>query len=380
MKQMGKRIVSLAIMLCVSLGATLAYTRAYAVEYRENKSDAPVVMTINGSEVKADEFASYMLYMMKYYEQMYGAYGMTGMWDDPNSAAMMGPAMPEMARSQAMFVHIVQQKFDEAGLTLSAQEKKKLSDDRRMAIKNLGGKQAYLDRIAEFGFNDQFYDNYMVASACFAQLDEYYFGENGVALPSDEELLQYFKDNYLAAKHILIQTMDAQGNQVRSEEEAKAEAQQVLDRLNGGEAFDAVMQEKSEDPGLAGNPDGYTFTEGDMMPAFYEAAKALGEGETSGLVKTDYGYHIIQRVPVDYEGQLENYRSAIVMGMGKNIDELMNEWISEADVQTTEAYDLVTYETVYDYAPVQKPSSQTGDAAAPADADEAAPAGDEAAE
>lgn len=367
MKQIGKRIVSLAIMLCVSLGATVAYTQAYAVDYRENTSDSPVVMTVNGSEVKADEFASYMLYMMKYYEQMYAAYGMTGMWDDPDAAAMMGPAMPEMARSQAVFVRVVQEKFNEAGLTLSARDKKKLSDDRRVAIKNAGGKQEYLDRIAQFGFSDQFYDNYMVSSACFSKLNEYYFGENGVALPSDEELMQYFKDNYLAAKHILIQTMDAQGNQIRTEEEAKAEAQAVLDRLNGGEDFDTVMNEKSEDSGLAGNPDGYIFTEGDMMPAFYEAAKALGEGETSGLVQTDYGYHIIKRIPVDYDGELENYRSAIVMGMGKNIDELLNQWVSEADVQTTDEYDKVTYQTVYDYAPIKKPVEPTGAEDAPAE-------------
>lgn len=367
MKQMGKRIVSLAIMLCVSLGATVAYTQAYAVEYRENKSDSPVVMTVNGSEVKADEFASYMLYMMKYYEQMYAAYGMTGMWDDPESAAMMGPAMPDMARSQAVFVRVVQQKFDEAGLTLSAQDKKKLSDDRRAAIKNAGGKQEYLDRIAQFGFSDQFYDNYMVSSACFTKLNDYYFGENGVALPSDEELMQYFQENYLAAKHILIQTMDAQGNQIRTDEEAKAEAQKVLDRLNKGEDFDTVMNEKSEDAGLAGNPDGYIFTEGDMMPAFYEAAKSLGEGETSGLVRTDYGYHIIKRVPIDYDGQLDNYRAAIVMGMGKNIDELLNQWVGEADVQTTDEYDKVTYQTVYDYAPIQKPADPDSGDAAPAD-------------
>ena len=153
----------------------------------------------------------------------------------------------------------------------------------------------------------------------------------------------------------------------RTEEEAKAEAQAVLDRLNGGEDFDTVMNEKSEDSGLAGNPDGYIFTEGDMMPAFYEAAKALGEGETSGLVQTDYGYHIIKRIPVDYDGELENYRSAIVMGMGKNIDELLNQWVSEADVQTTDEYDKVTYQTVYDYAPIKKPVEQTGAEDAPAE-------------
>jgi len=36
------------------------------------------------------------------------------------------------------------------------------------------------------------------------------------------------------------------------------------------------------------------FPRGAMVPEFEEAAFSLGIGETSGLVATDYGYHIIQ--------------------------------------------------------------------------------------
>ena len=44
------------------------------------------------------------------------------------------------------------------------------------------------------------------------------------------------------------------------------------------------------------NPDGYLFTYGKMVPEFEEASFALKVGETSGIVETDYGYHIITRI------------------------------------------------------------------------------------
>ena len=118
------------------------------------------------------------------------------------------------------------------------------------------------------------YNNYQYVSACAQVLKDYYFGENGVSVPSDDELQKYFDDNYITAKHILILTTNpSTGETTRTDEEAKKEAQAVLDRLNNGEDFDALLTEKNEDAGEAQYAKGYTFTEGQMVDEFYNAAK-----------------------------------------------------------------------------------------------------------
>ena len=88
-------------------------------------------------------------------------------------------------------------------------------------------------------------------------------------------------------RHILIASPDDAG---------RAKAAQVLVDLQGGADFAALAKEYSADPGSAakGGELGF-FAKGAMVPEFEEAAFALKKkGELSGLVKTKFGYHILQ--------------------------------------------------------------------------------------
>ncbi|HIY12281.1 MAG TPA: peptidylprolyl isomerase [Candidatus Agathobaculum merdipullorum] len=379
MSKMVQRAVALVVMLVVVMGGTIWGVSSMTIHYQPLDSGAPVVMTVNGDEVCADEYAGYMLYNMAYYANMYAQFGMTDVWNDEYAAATLGSSMPQAAKDQSVYARVVLQKFNELGLKLTYDQEKQMTQLRQDTIDSMGY-DAFAKQIANFGFSDQSYNNFMYISQCYNALNEYYYGENGANVPSDEDLRQYFADNYIAAKHILISTVDSTtGETIRTDEEAKAEAQKILDRINAGEDYDALMNEYSEDPGLAGNPDGYIFTEGEMVTEFYDGAKALAEDEVSGLVKSDYGYHIIKRVPLDVDGQFENYKSLLTTAVAGTMDDLLTQWMQEADVQTTETYDEITYQNVRDYLPAEvqeilnaQDAASTDDAAATDDAADAA--------
>lgn len=379
MSKMVQRAVALVVMLVVVMGGTIWGVSSMTIHYQPLDSGAPVVMTVNGDEVCADEYAGYMLYNMAYYANMYAQFGMTDVWNDEYAAATLGSSMPQAAKDQSVYARVVLQKFNELGLKLTYDQEKQMTQLRQDTIDSMGY-DAFAKQIANFGFSDQSYNNFMYISQCYNALNEYYYGENGANVPSDEDLRQYFADNYIAAKHILISTVDSTtGETIRTDEEAKAEAQKILDRINAGEDYDALMNEYSEDPGLAGNPDGYIFTEGEMVTEFYDGAKALAEDEVSGLIKSDYGYHIIKRVPLDVDGQFENYKGMLTTAVAGTMDDLLTQWMQEADVQTTETYDEITYQNVRDYLPAEvqeilnaQDAASTDDAAATDDAADAA--------
>ena len=79
---------------------------------------------------------------------------------------------------------------------------------------------------------------------------------------------------------------------VKSESEAKA----VLERLKKGEKFGNVAKQVSRCPSGKKGGDLGTFTRGKMVKDFENAAFKLQKGEVSGVVKTQFGFHIIKRL------------------------------------------------------------------------------------
>ncbi len=350
MSKLVQRLAAMVAMTAVVLGATIGGVSSMMIHYKPLNEGAETVLTVNGDAVTADEYSGYMLYNMQYYASMYAQMGLTDLWSNEDMAKSLGASMPEAAEQQAIYARVVMQKFNELGLKLSYNEQKEMASVRRNSIANTT-KDAYLNQIAQFGFSDQTYQNFMYISQCYQALNDYYFGENGVNTPSDEDIQKYYEDNYITAKHILITTVDpASGETKRTDEEAKKEAQSILDRINAGEDFDTLMNQYSEDTGLSNNPNGYTFTEGQMVTEFYDGAKALAEEEVSELVKSNYGYHIIKRVKLD-DSQLDNFKSDIISAISGSMDELLQQWMDEAQVETTDLYSTITYENVYDYLP-----------------------------
>lgn len=350
MSKLVQRLAAMVAMTAVVLGATIGGVSSMMIHYKPLNEGAETVLTVNGDAVTADEYSGYMLYNMQYYASMYAQMGLTDLWSNEDMAKSLGASMPEAAEQQAIYARVVMQKFNELGLKLSYNEQKEMASVRRNSIANTS-QDAYLNQIAQFGFSDQTYQNFMYISQCYQALNDYYFGENGVNTPSDEDIQKYYEDNYITAKHILITTVDpASGETKRTDEEAKKEAQSILDRINAGEDFDTLMNQYSEDTGLSNNPNGYTFTEGQMVTEFYDGAKALAEDEVSELVKSSYGYHIIKRVKLD-DSQLDNFKSDIVSAISGSMDELLQQWMDEAQVETTDLYSTITYENVYDYLP-----------------------------
>lgn len=369
MSKLVQRLAAMVAMTAVVLGATIGGVSSMMIHYKPLNEGAETVLTVNGDAVTADEYSGYMLYNMQYYASMYAQMGLTDLWSNEDMAKSLGASMPEAAEQQAIYARVVMQKFNELGLKLSYNEQKEMASVRRNSIANTT-KDAYLNQIAQFGFSDRTYQNFMYISQCYQALNDYYFGENGVNTPSDEDIQKYYEDNYITAKHILITTVDpASGETKRTDEEAKKEAQSILDRINAGEDFDTLMNQYSEDTGLSNNPNGYTFTEGQMVTEFYDGAKALAEDEVSELVKSSYGYHIIKRVKLD-DSQLDNFKSDIISAISGSMDELLQQWMDEAQVETTDLYSTITYENVYDYLPqdVQTLVTRPGEASEQSDA------------
>ena len=130
MSKMVQRAVALVVMLVVVMGGTIWGVSSMTIHYQPLDSGAPVVMTVNGDEVCADEYAGYMLYNMAYYANMYAQFGMTDVWNDEYAAATLGSSMPQAAKDQSVYARVVLQKFNELGLKLTYDQEKQMTQLR----------------------------------------------------------------------------------------------------------------------------------------------------------------------------------------------------------------------------------------------------------
>ena len=123
---------------------------------------------------------------------------------------------------------------------------------------------------------------------------------------SPDELQSYYnqhRDQYRVAEqakvsHILIKT-PLPGPDGKVDEKGEAEAQKraddILKQLKSGANFDELAKKYSEDPGSAkqGGSLGW-IGKGRTVPEFEKAAFSQPIGQIGGLVKSNYGFHIIR--------------------------------------------------------------------------------------
>jgi len=123
----------------------------------------------------------------------------------------------------------------------------------------------------------------------------------GAVKATDEEVQQYYEQHpdefttpeAVRASHILVQVARTAPEPERAAARAKLEG--IQRRLQAGEDFATLARELSEDPGAKQNGGDLGFSpRGRMVPEFETVAFALKPGETSGVVETQFGFHLIR--------------------------------------------------------------------------------------
>jgi len=93
-------------------------------------------------------------------------------------------------------------------------------------------------------------------------------------------------------RHILVKTTEKPKDEVPK---LQAKAENLLKQLKGGADFAKLAKENSDDPGSAARGGDLDWVvRGQTVPEFEKAAFSLKKGELSNIVKTEYGFHILQ--------------------------------------------------------------------------------------
>ncbi|MBU0729735.1 MAG: SurA N-terminal domain-containing protein [Proteobacteria bacterium] len=180
--------------------------------------------------------------------------------------------------------------------------------------------------------------------------------KDSIAL-SNEEISAYYNNNldsYASpemrdTRHILIKTAEnASAEQVNAK---RQQAEEVLAQLKTGKSFEALAKEYSEDSSASQGGKIGKIAWGQTVKPFEAAAFALKVGETSDVVKSRFGFHIIRVDAIEMPSvkKLEDVRGAIEATLKK--DKAKNLTFKKAN----EAYEkLILSGSIDKYAQAEK--------------------------
>jgi foldase protein PrsA len=126
---------------------------------------------------------------------------------------------------------------------------------------------------------------------------------------TDKEIENYYKDNVYGSincQHILVTTSDDV-----SDDDAKALAQEIIDKLDNGTSWEDVQEEYKDN--ITFEDLGYQDWNANLETTFLDALKNLKDNSySSEPVETSYGYHVIYRLDQKETPTLEDAKEDII--------------------------------------------------------------------
>lgn len=261
------------------------------------------LLEINGQDMGSLEEAKFFVYSM---ESQVGAESMAQ--PSPYGEGTFGDFVKEQALDTVIAINLATFIAKERGLEPTAEELQTAKDNAKSYFETLDA-----ETIKNNEFNLAMFENIVTNYLYLDKLIENETDDSEIdqaQLESDLEMYAFQDPKYAAikkygpeeaaisvrAKHILLKTVDDTGVPLSEEEiaKAKATAEEVLAKAKANEDFNSLVQQYSQDTGSVPQNGEFTFTRGQMVTEFEEAAFSMQPGEISDLIETRYGYHIIK--------------------------------------------------------------------------------------
>lgn len=188
--------------------------------------------------------------------------------------------------------YLITKAIDEKGITVSDDE---VEDAWQKTVANYDSEQDFIDTLTSMGMTE---DSYKESLRSQLEQEKLYDEVAPVDDPSDQDIVDYMNEHLSSyndarrSSHILFKVASDADDETRAA--AQAKAQDVLDQINTGEiSFADAAKQYSEDSSASDGGDVGWDKLTTFVTAYQDALSALDTGQVSGVVQSDYGYHII---------------------------------------------------------------------------------------
>ena len=243
------------------------------------------------------------------------------------------------------------QKASEYGIIMDKALKNHINNFLVMTINRFGGIDKFREKFKDKGITYQDAINYFA----YGVIKEALIEKASEGVDPSEDMMRMYYDNSQKSfikpakaivKHIIIPIKDKDENSFNDEkiEKQSKTANMILEKIKNGEDFEELRKKYSKDyyPDTKDNIIGFEVARGSLSIAkvFEDAVFSLKPGETSNVVKTYRGFHIIKLISKTQERQMtfEESKERIKRDLAymvkiNYIDESMKKWKEESVIE-----------------------------------------------
>jgi len=274
-------VIKLFMVLALIMVSTLALAA-------EKKAPADKAAVVNGVTISKDNFDRELDFFVKRANQR----------GQQVPQAQMG-MMQNQVLDSLIDRELLFQESEKKGIKINPKE---VSDQFQKIQQRYPSKDEFKKLLSEMGLTESDVQKQISRGMAIQQLIDKEVGDK--IKIGDEEVKSYYDANpqlfqqpeQVQASHILVK-VDATATQAQKDE-ARKKIESVQKKAQKGEDFATLAKTYSEGPsGPQGGDLGY-FRRGQMVKPFEEAAFNLKPNETSDIVETQFGYHLIKVVDI----------------------------------------------------------------------------------
>jgi peptidyl-prolyl cis-trans isomerase C len=277
---MMNRGLEINLFTLICLVAVCAFT---LVSGAEEVDESVNVAVVNGTPISQEEFDREMIAV----EEVIEASG--SVMSDAEMAAIK-----EKVLEKIIVYELLYQECQKEGVEVTETE---INERLNKEKSQFTGDAEFQQRLAELGKDEELYKHQIRRELAI----QHFINRKFKPTVTDGEARDFYNSNpdeyreretQVKASHILI-SVDPVAAQSRKAA-ARKQIEDLLDRVKNGEDFAALAKQYSDCPSGARGGDLGFFSEGQMVKPFEKAAFAMEPGETSDIVETQFGYHIIK--------------------------------------------------------------------------------------
>nr|WP_325212910.1 peptidylprolyl isomerase [uncultured Oscillibacter sp.] len=318
---MGKRIMALALAICLGLSGCAKKKEeenASLLGRAAELGEELVLLTVDGREIPAWRYLYWLAFTCDQIREKYKDSGLTLDWEAPVSGGSLADYAKDQALADTALYATVETLAERYGCALSEKERAALTELWEEQSAAHGGEAAYLKKLADLGLD-------RLRSEELAEVGLLYAKLYNLCLTGGSELSELLGTaDSLTVDRILISAGE-------DREAARERAAEVFSRLNGAEDPEAVFPILAAEGDDAAGPRTLLPGDGTLPPALEEAAKALEEGQCSGILESEEGFSILRRLASEGETLA-----------GEAFDRMLQSAAEEALIQTTPAYESLS--------------------------------------